>query len=99
LPSNWVFFIDSISTFRSWMAPVIPFLFCFHSFFFLRNLFIFSLRPSIIIMKPVLWPLSCASAMVLYSEPSVVGMLGSCGDILLCLFFIIILHWHLDIWV
>lgn len=46
-----------------------------------RKLFISSFRTSVIFIKNVsLWSLSCAAAMLQFSGPTEVGLLGSSGD-------------------
>lgn len=66
--------------------------------YFLEDLFIYSLRVSIIFTQTVLRSLSDASDMVEYLGPSVVGLLGSSEDILSCMLLTVLLHWNLDIW-
>lgn len=58
-----------------------------------------SLSTFIILTKGTLRSLFCASAMLHFSKPIVIGFPGSSGDILFSLLLVVFLHWFPGIWI
>lgn len=90
----FVFFLCALSLSPS-LKRLIHFLQLFSSIS-IRDLFISPLRIFVMSIKLVLRSLSCASAMLAYSGPAVVGYLDS--DIALAV-IVLCVCWHLGIWV
>jgi hypothetical protein len=86
-----------------WWGLPLRFLFKFLNFPFqnkiiLRNLFIFSLRTSIIFIKSILTFFFYASVMLWFPWSIVVEVLGSAEDILSWLLWLVFLGWCLSVW-
>jgi hypothetical protein len=91
-PSFWVLFLFSLLILSSFSGPEQFYSFSFTVCVFI-DLFISPLRTSIIPIKAISRSFSCVSAMLKFSGPTVVGLLGSSGDILvvvivLCLIYV-----------
>ena len=67
-------------------------------FICLRNVFVFSLRTSIISILAILRPLFCVPVILQYSRTGMLGLLGFNGDMLSLLFLVVFLCWCPGFW-
>lgn len=97
IPSAYVFFIASVSSFMSWTVLFIS-SYCLYFLGFFKEFFHCLFKDPIMFIWLVLKSFLYASVVLEYSGPSVVGLLCSGGEILSWLLLMVLLIWCRGLW-